>query len=335
MAETILLTGGAGYIGSHTAAELLDQGARVVVVDNLSRGNADALTRAARVGAGWVEFEQGDVGDADFLRGVFQRWSPDAVVHLAAFKSVEESVRDPDSYERNNVMATSVLADAVAEAGVRRVVYASTAAVYGNAETPEAISEEAGIQAVSPYADTKFLGEQMLDTRGRPLGWGNVHLRFFNVCGAHPSGQLGEYVDRPQNLLPILLRAVRDGGPVSVFGTDYPTSDGTCVRDYVHVMDIANALLAALSATRDLHESRVYNVGTGTGSTVREVIAAVSKATGHTFDVVDAGRRAGDPAICVAATARITNELDWRSRFSLEDMATHAWAWMQQHQQGD
>lgn len=329
MAQTILVTGGAGYIGSHLAVALLDKGHRVVALDDLSRGTEEALRRAEAVGAGWIERAVGDVCDPDFVAETLVRYEPAAVVHLAAFKSVFESMTDPESYERVNAGGSEVLANAIAEAGIQRVVYASTAAVYGEADTPEAVDEEAAIQPVSPYASTKYLGEQVLGARADELGQGVIHLRFFNVCGAHTSGQLGEFVDKPQNLMPILLQGVRDGTPVTVFGTDWPTRDGTCVRDYIHVLDIVSGIEAALVEARRKPGARAYNLGTGTGSTVLEVIAAVERATGTKLDVRHGDRRPGDPAVTVADATRARTELGWRPTHGLDDMAAHAWAWMQ------
>lgn len=325
MREPVLVTGGAGYIGSHLVAALLERGHRVVVLDDLSRGTEAALTRAEQVGGGWIEREIGDVCDEDFVRGVFHRHPVQAVLHLAAFKSVEESVRDPASYDRVNAQGTRTLARAAVAAGVGRLVYASTAAVYGDAEAP--LAEDDPIAPVSPYAAAKYLGEQELEAafgHDRSL----VHTRFFNVCGAHPSGQLGEFVDRPQNLVPVLLKAARDRAPVTVFGTDWPTPDGTCVRDYVHVVDIASGLLAALDATRRERGVRAYNLGTGRGASVLEVVAAVERAVGRPFTRQVGPRRAGDPARSVADPTRALRELGWVASHDLDAMAAHAWAWM-------
>ena len=327
MAQTILVTGGAGYIGSHVVALLLEQGKRVVVLDDLSRGRMDAVKRAEAVGGGFCEFEFGDLGDRAFTQSVFHRWRIDAVVHLAAFKSVEDSVGDPESYQRNNVQATEVLIGAMVDSGVRRVVFSSTATVYGESEG--ALAEDAGLNPLSPYAQTKLDAEQLLASQAASHGWGVVNLRFFNVAGAHPSGQLGEYVDRPQNLMPVLLAAARLGQPMPIFGTDWATTDGTCVRDYVHVMDISYGVVDALEAAYRVGTVFTWNLGTGRGSTVLEVVEAVRKASGVDVQTEDAARRPGDTGRLVADATLIGTEMGWVPRFDLDAMAGHAWAWMQ------
>ena len=326
MSETILVTGGAGFIGSHAVASALAQGHRVVVLDDLSRGSEDAVRRAERLGGGTVALEVGDLCDPAFTRSVLSRWRPDAVVHLAALKRVAESVRDPERYREVNIGGTEVLADEMVAAGLRRVVYASSGSVYGNALTPEAIPESAAIRPVSPYADTKVAGERALEAR--PGLGAVVHLRFFNVCGAHPSGQLGEAEDRTQNLMPVALCAARDGAVLPVFGTDWPTRDGTCIRDYIHVQDIVSGIEAARVDTARRPGVRAYNLGTGTGRTVLEVIEAVRRATGASLVTQDAPRRPGDPPSGVADASLARDQLAWQPRYGLDQMAEHAWRWM-------
>jgi len=328
MSETILVTGGAGYVGSHALVSLAARGHRVIALDDLSRGNEDAVRRAEKLAGVPIALEVGDICDAKFVAAALRRCKPDAVVHLAGFKSVAESVSDPDRYEHVNVGGTAILADALVEAGIRRVVYASTASVYGDADTPDAIDESAEIQPISPYASTKYRGEVALNAR--PELDAVVHLRFFNVCGAHPSGKLGEYVDRPQNLMPVLLRGAWDDTPITVFGTDYPTRDGTCVRDYIHVLDIVSGIELALAETARRPINQAYNLGTGSGSTVLEVTEATRRATQCPLETHLGDRRPGDPATCVADAGLARSELGWKPSYGLGEMAEHAWSWMKE-----
>ena len=329
MGERVLVTGGCGYIGSHTVALLLELGHKVCVVDDLSRGTEDALHRAEFISGRRALFEQCDLLDSAALQQVFHDWRPDAVVHLAAFKSVEESVRDPERYEAVNVEGTRSLIEAMSAAWVDRVVFASTAVVYDARDGQEALSESAPLHPISPYARTKYAAEELLRTFAIERHAGVVNLRFFNVAGAHPSGTLGEPVDRPRNLLPVVLNALRDDREIPVFGTDWDTRDGTCIRDYVHVMDIAWALVDSLDMTHGHGSCRTWNLGTGTGTTVLEVIEAAARRTGRRPRVVHARRRAGDPAVLVADASSIREQMGWSPRFGLDDMVQHAWAWMQ------
>ncbi len=325
--NTVLVTGGAGYIGSHLVSLLLGRGDQVVVLDNLSRGRMEAVRAAEQLGGGTVAMEIGDLCDAAFVENVLRRWRPDAVVHCAAYKSADESVRDPVAYERANVEATRGLAEAMVAADCTQVVFASSAAVYGNADTAR-VSELTALRPASPYADTKVRAEILLDAFAEANQWGVCHLRFFNVCGAHPSGALGELPGGPPNLLPILLDAARSALPLArVFGTDWPTRDGTCIRDYVHVLDVASGILAVLDQPGP--GSRVYNLGTGRGTTVLEMVAAVEQATGREIRVEPCPRRPGDPVASEADVGRIRSELAWEAQYQVADMAAHAWAWSQ------
>jgi len=325
----VLVTGGAGYIGSHVLVELLGRGDEAIVFDSFERGREDAIRRAERIGAGRVAVERGDLCDTPRVRDALQAHRPDVVVHLAAYKSVAESVAHPERYTRNNLEATRSLARALIESDCRRFVYASTGGVYGDADAPAAIDEATALRPMSPYAATKAGGEAVLSAAAEEHGLRGVHLRFFNVCGAHPSGELGEYVDAPTNLLPVLTRQLVFGASpeITLFGTDYETPDGTCIRDYIHVGDIASGIVAAVDATATGPALRIYNLGTGRGCSVLEMVRAVERASGRRFAVRQGARRDGDPAMCVADASRIAREIGWQSRYGLDDMVETALQW--------
>ncbi|MEO0605857.1 MAG: UDP-glucose 4-epimerase GalE [Myxococcota bacterium] len=328
----VLVTGGAGYIGSHVLVELLLRGDEAIVFDSFERGHEDAVRRAERLGGGRVAVERGDLCDTGRVRDVLAAHEPDVVVHLAAYKSVGESIAHPERYERNNLQATRSLAAAMIESDCRRFVYASTGGVYGDAARPGAIDETAPLMPLSPYALTKAQGEAILSGAAEDHGFVGVNLRFFNVCGAHPSGELGEFADAPTNLLPVLMRQIVTSArpSVTVFGTDYATPDGSCIRDYIHICDIASGILAAVDATREGPPHRVYNLGTGRGCSVLQMVRAVEVAWGRNFVSHFGDRREGDPAVCVADPSRIARELGWRSRFALHDMVESTLGWTEQ-----
>ena len=313
----LLVTGGAGYIGSVVAAQLLAAGHAVVVLDDLSTGHADAVPAGAR-------FVRGDLRrDAlHELAGV------DAVLHFAAKSLVAESVADPELYWSSNLGGTLALLDAMRVAGVRSLVFSSTAATYGEPGSVP-ISETAPARPTSPYGASKLAVDTALAEHARMHGVGAVSLRYFNVAGAHRSadGQwLGERHTVETHLIPNILTAAMQGsGEVRIFGDNYPTRDGTCVRDYIHVADLAAAHVLALGACEPGRHA-VYNLGSGTGFTNREVVAACREVTGRPLAIRIAARRAGDPAILIASSERITRELGWRAELGLADMVADAWA---------
>jgi len=318
----ILVTGGAGYIGSHTCKALHTAGHTPIVFDNLSNGHRDAVR--------WGPFEQGDVTDADHLRDVFRTHIPDAVIHFAGLIEVSHSVADPQSFHRNNVEGTRNLLAIMAEADVQKIVFSSTAAVYG---TPECvpIPEDAPTRPVNPYGETKLAVEQLLAEAAQQNALGYVALRYFNAAGADPEGGLGERHDPETHLIPLVLQVAlgqRDG--IQVFGDDYPTPDGTAVRDYVHVCDLAAAHIASLDYLTRHSEPLVANLGTGTGYSVREIIAACRNITGHDIPHRDAPRRVGDPAQLVATPGRARDVLGWSPLQSdLDTIIRTAWTWHQ------
>ena len=320
----VLVTGGAGYIGSVIAARLLAAGHAVTVYDDLSRGHRAAVPRGA-------ELVPGDVRDADRLAATLGRADVEAVVHMAALAEVAESIAFPERYHDVNVGGTVAVVEAALAAGVSRLVLSSTAAVYGAPELLP-IDEDATLAPTSPYGETKLAGERVLFEAAAASGGrlSGVALRYFNAAGA--DGPRGEDHDPESHLIPLALKALRDGAAIEVFGDDYPTPDGTCIRDYVHVSDLAAAHVAALEGLPAA--AGVYNLGTGTGNSVLDVVRAVAEATARTPRVEHAPRRPGDPPVLVASHARAQAVLNWRPERTLERTVRDAWTWLQAHPDG-
>ena len=318
--KKILVVGGAGYIGAHMVRQLTKARCEAVILDNLSTGDRKLVQGG--------EFIQGNLGDAGLLDGLFTRHAFDAVMHFAAFSQVGESMDQPLAYYRNNLAETVVLLDAMVRHHVKRFIFSSTAAVYGE---PVAIpiSEDHPCAPTNPYGNTKLAVERMLADCDAAYGLKFTALRYFNAAGADESGQIGELHDPETHLIPIVLRAA-DGwiDHIRVFGTDYPTADGTCIRDYVHVNDLAQAHLLALDALLEGGESAIYNLGSSNGYSVREVIGKAESVTGKKIPVVEAPRRAGDPAVLVASSEKIKRELGWTPGYdNLETIIRTAWEW--------
>lgn len=336
----VLVTGGAGYIGSHACDALLAAGHSVVILDNLSRGHRAAVEILSRRAPGRVSFVQGDTGDTGALDRAFEG-SIDAVMHFAAFANVGESSADPVLYYRNNVGAMIPLAEAIRKQRIARIVYSSSCSVYG--QPPEnliPLSESAPLAPLSPYGRTKLIGEQILrDVVSALAGEGHkaalTCLRYFNVAGCEPRGELGEDHEPELHLLPVVLRAAMSDAPsMRLFGTDYPTPDGTCVRDYAHVCDIADAHVKALERIEP-GESAVLNLGLGRGISNREIIDAAQRVTGRAIRVQFAPRREGDPARLFADPANAKARLGWAPRFAgLEGIVETAWKWFSSHPRG-
>ncbi len=320
----LLVTGGAGYIGSVVAHQLLEAGQETVVLDNLTKGYERALPEGAR-------FVRGDLLDAEGMRDALGEGF-DGILHFAALSLVGESVDQPERYYRNNVCGTLNLLEAMREANVRRLVFSSTAAVYGEPEEVP-IPETSPTLPTNPYGSSKLAVDQMIRAVAEARGLAATSLRYFNVAGA--SGRFGEDHHPETHLIPLVLRAAsgaRDS--VKVFGTDYPTRDGTPVRDYIHVEDLGRAHLLALEAAEP-GEHRVYNLGNGAGFSVREVIEAARRVTGRPIEAIESPRRRGDPAVLVASSDRIRRELGWKpEKPELEAMISDAWEWMQSHPHG-
>lgn len=323
----ILVTGGAGYIGSHTVAELLDQGKEVVVIDNLQSGHRDALLGG--------KLYEGDLRDKALLAKLFAENEIEAVIHFAANSLVGESMQKPVKYYDNNVFGTLCLLEAMDEANVRKIVFSSTAATYGEPDKVP-IEESDPTNPTNVYGETKLTMERMMSWFDKVLGIKYVALRYFNAAGAHHSGKIGEDHTPESHLIPLIIHAAQGKRPaISVFGEDYPTPDGTCVRDYIHVSDLADAHVLAVQHLLRGGESDVFNLGNGQGFSVKEVIAKVKEVTGRDFPVEISPRRAGDPAVLIASSDKARNVLGWKpSRDQLGDIIASAWAWHEQHPDG-
>jgi UDP-glucose-4-epimerase GalE len=323
---TVLVTGGAGYIGSHTAKALRQSGRSVVIFDNLSAGH-----REATLGAPFIE---GDIRDVDAVRRALRDSGARAVVHFAALLVIADSVRDPSPYYLNNVVGTLATLDAMAAERCRQFVFSSTCAVYGDpVEVP--IPETHPTVPINPYGQTKLAIEQALPHFERAYQIRSVRLRYFNAAGADPEGELGEDHAPEVHAIPRAFDAAMGGAPFEIFGEDYPTPDGTCLRDYIHVTDLANAHVRALAHLDRGGVSATYNVGTERPSSVREVLAAAERVSGRTVPRRVAPRRPGDPAVLCASAARIRSELGWvPQRAALETIMGDAWRWHSAHPHG-
>ncbi len=332
----VLVTGGAGYIGSHTCVELLNAGHDVVVVDNLSNSRRESLRRVAQITGREVALEVADIRDRAALRRIFAAQPVDAVVHFAGLKAVGESVQQPLRYYQNNVEGTLTLLDVMGEHGVFNLVFSSSATVYGDPHTVP-IREDFPLSATNPYGRSKLMIEEIL----RDLGvageqWRIALLRYFNPVGAHASGLIGEDPNGiPNNLMPYVTQvAVGKLAQLSVFGDDYPTPDGTGVRDYIHVVDLAIGHLRALDKLATQPGVVAYNLGTGNGYSVLQMIAALEQASGRTVSYRIVDRRPGDVASCYADPAFASNELGWQAERGVEAMARDAWNWQSKNPQG-
>lgn len=318
----ILVTGGAGYIGSHACKALSANGFQPVVYDNLARGHRSLVK--------WGELVVGDLHDSAVLDDAFRRYRPEAVLHFAAFAYVGESVEDPQKYFHNNVVGSLNLLRVMQEHAVRNIVFSSTCATYG-APRSLPITESSEQIPTSPYGVSKLMVEQVLRAYSDAYGLRAMMLRYFNACGADPAGETGELHDPEPHLIPRVLDAATGHlETLEIFGTDYPTRDGTCIRDYIHVSDLADAHVAALRVLLAGGETRALNLGIGTGFTVREVIRAAERVTGRSLRLRESPRRAGDPPELVADSSRAASVLGWRPRFTdIAEMIQTAWNWHQ------
>lgn len=323
----ILVTGGAGYIGSHTVAELLEQGKEVVVIDNLQTGHKDALLGG--------KLYEGDLRDKELLKRLFAENEIEAVIHFAANSLVGESMKDPVKYFDNNVYGTLCLLEAMDKANVRKIVFSSTAATYGEPEKVP-IEESDPTHPTNVYGETKLTMERMMAWFDQVLDIKYVALRYFNAAGAHASGKIGEDHDPETHLVPLILQAaIGQRDSIKIFGDDYNTPDGTCIRDYIHVSDLADAHLRAVEYLLGGGDSDVFNLGSGQGFSVKEMIEAVREVTGRDFPVQVTPRRAGDPAVLVASSDKARSVLGWKpSRDNLQDIIGSAWGWHSNHPEG-
>jgi len=319
--KTVLVVGGAGYIGAHMVRGLLDAGYDVVVLDNFSRGHRDLVPA--------VPLVEGDLGDTRLLDEVFSRYPVDAVMHFAAYSLVAESVARPLEYYRNNVSRTIDLLAAMSRHRIRRFIFSSTAAVYGEPSVAGAMREDHPMCPTNPYGATKLAVERLLADCAAAGTLNFVSLRYFNAAGADASGELGERHDPETHLIPLALQvALGMRERLQIFGTDYPTTDGTCIRDYVHVTDLAQAHLLALESLLGGGANAVYNLGNSKGYSVREVIEVARQVSGRAIPTAPAERRAGDPAVLIADSQKIRQELGWRPRYEdLKTIVETAWLW--------
>ena len=316
----VLVTGGAGYIGSHACKALAAAGYEPIVYDNLGRGHRWAVK--------WGPLEEGDISDTPRVMEVIERHQPAALMHFAAYTYVGESVTDPLLYYRNNVAASAALIDAVVKTNAMPIVFSSTAAIYGIPQTIP-IPEDQPAAPVNPYGFTKHVIERMLTDTDRACGVRSVSLRYFNAAGADPAGEIGEAHDPETHLIPLVLAAAKNGTSVSIFGDDYDTPDGTCIRDYIHVSDIASAHVAALKYLINGNAGSTFNLANSRGFSVREVIASAERVSGRKIDARIAPRRPGDPAVLIGRTERARSLLKWEpQRSNLNTQIEDAWRWM-------
>ena len=325
---TILVLGGAGYIGSHTVYELIDKGEDVVIIDNLETGHEEALHPNAR-------FYQGDIRDRSFLDTVFEKEKIDAVIHFAANSLVGESMTNPLKYYDNNLCGTKVLLEAMVAHNIDKIVFSSTAATYGEPEKLP-ILENDKTEPTNTYGETKLSMEKMFKWTTKAHNLRYVSLRYFNACGAHKSGTIGEAHNPETHLIPLILQVPnKKREAISIFGDDYNTKDGTCVRDYIHVTDLAQAHILAVDYLAKGNDSNIFNLGNGVGFTVKEVIETARKVTGDPIKSILSPRRAGDPAQLIASSEKARTVLGWKpAHDSLEEIIASAWNWHKNHPNG-
>lgn len=325
---TILVLGGAGYIGSHTVYELIDNGEDVAVIDNLLTGHEEAVHPKAR-------FYKGDIRDREFLDEVLKKEKPDAVIHFAACSLVGESMEKPLKYYDNNLCGTKILLDSMVANGIDKIVFSSTAATYGEPERIP-ILETDKTEPTNTYGETKLSMEKMFKWVGKAHGLRYVSLRYFNACGAHNSGRIGEDHNPESHLIPLILQVPNGKREfISIYGDDYDTKDGTCVRDYIHVTDLAQAHILAVKYLQNGNKSEIFNLGNGIGFTVKEVIDTARKVTSHPIPAKITPRRAGDPAQLIASSEKAKEILGWKPEHnSLEEIISTAWNWHKNHPNG-
>ena len=325
---SILVLGGAGYIGSHTVYELIDAGENVVIVDNLLTGFRKAVHPEAK-------FYQGDIRDRAFMDSVFEKEDIDGVIHFAASSQVGESMKDPLKYYSNNLCGTEVLLESMVVHGIDKIVFSSTAATYGEPESIPILETDPTVPT-NCYGETKLSMEKMFHWTSIAHNLRYVSLRYFNACGAHPNGKIGEAHNPETHLIPLILQVPNHQREyISIFGTDYDTKDGTCVRDYIHVNDLAQAHILAMNYLRNGGKSDIFNLGNGVGFTVKEVVETAREVTGHPIPAKEEARRAGDPSTLIASSGRAKSILGWKPQYAdLRVIIETAWKWHQAHPHG-
>lgn len=317
---SVLVCGGAGYIGSHMVLELVKKNYNVVVIDNLSNGHKQSVSKHAK-------FYEGDIRDNLLLDKIIRTEKIESVIHFAAFSLVGESMIDPAKYYDNNVLATFSLLNSMCRNGINKIIFSSTAAVYGEPDSIP-ITEQNSVCPINPYGETKIAIEKMLHWFDNAYGIKSVALRYFNVAGADESGLIGEMHNPETHLIPIILKSIHDSKKIKVFGNDYPTKDGTCIRDYIHVTDLAIAHILALETLSKTMESKIYNLGNNKGFSIMEIIKTVELVTGKKINYEIAPRRIGDPAVLISSSEKIKNELHWQPEFfTPEKIIATAWNW--------
>lgn len=335
--STILVTGGAGYIGSHTCVELLDAGYDVVVVDNLCNSSEESIRRVEKITGKGVKFYEADIANKDTMKKVFEENDIFAVIHFAGLKAVGESVQKPLEYYQNNITGTLNMCEVMRENGVKNIIFSSSATVYGDPEMVPITEECPKGQCTNPYGWTKSMLEQILtDIQYADKEWNVILLRYFNPIGAHKSGLVGEDPNGiPNNLMPYVMKvAIGELPHVNVFGKDYPTPDGTGVRDYIHVVDLALGHVKAIKKIEENPGMKIYNLGTGKGYSVLDIIDNVSKAVGKDIPYVIAERRAGDIAECYSDATLAKEELGWEAQYGIKEMCEDSWNWQKNNPKG-
>lgn len=325
---SVLVLGGAGYIGSHTVYELIDKGEEVIIADNLQTGYMKAVHPKAK-------FYKGDIRDKEFLDSLFQKEKPEAVIHFAANSLVGESMVDPLKYYDNNLYGTMVLLKSMVENKIGKIVFSSTAATYGEPENIP-ILETDKTEPSNTYGETKLAMEKLFKWVAQAHGIKYVSLRYFNACGAHKSGNIGEAHNPETHLIPLILQVPNNKRPeIKIFGDDYDTPDGTCIRDYIHVTDLANAHILAIEYLKKGGQNNIFNLGNGTGFSVKQVIDISRKVTNHLIPAVICPRRAGDPAKLIASSEKAKTVLKWQPIYTdLETIIESAWRWHKNHPDG-
>ncbi len=318
----ILIVGGAGYIGSHVNKVLHENGEETLVLDNLSYGHKDFVK--------WGEFVEGDLSDIELLKNIFEKYTIEAVMHFAAFTYVGESVEDPQKYYVNNLKNTIKLLEVMKDYNVNKFIFSSTCAVYGEPQKLP-LTEDHPLNPMSPYGNSKLMVEKILEDYSKAYDLTYVSLRYFNAAGADPASEIGEWHNPETHLIPLVLDAASGRREsVSIYGTDYPTPDGTCIRDYIHVLDLAQAHYKALNYLNKKNKSQVFNLGNGNGFSVKEVIQACEEITGNSIKVIEDKPRAGDPPILVGSSKKARELLDWNPKWvDLNDIISTSWDWYQ------
>ena len=323
----ILITGGAGYIGSHTVLNLIENtDYKIIIFDNLENGHIETINTLLEINPDKIIFEKGDLRNIEDIENVFNKYSIDGVIHFAAFALVEESVQNPSKYYRNNIYGTLNLLDTMIKHNVKRIVLSSTCATYGDIVEQTPIDEKHPQNPINPYGYSKLAVERIMDDYDKAYGLKSIRLRYFNVAGADEKGRIGEWHEPETHLIPNILKA-NDNKVFTIFGNDYETRDGTCIRDYVNVLDLAEAHRLSYEYLIKENKTDVFNVGTGEGYSVKEVFEACERVLNKKIPVEIKGRRVGDPAVLYADIGKVKNILDWKSEKSLEESIKSAYLW--------